>query len=575
MPQLGDATADLSVVSSSSSTSPASPVTPLSAAGGLLALCIGVAVASSGDRAAVAAAVAAVAVAWWTTARAERGRPGDIAVSLVACAVGTVAVVLGTDGAPERWAVVPFVVSLLAASVPRAAVRRVAPAVMAATFTVASAATGRADPAATVAAAAVVLGGGWFAAHQGRLLVAAGTDAERVREDLAATSALLASQSELMSLDAERTIEAVTEAVVDLGFEVANVGEVRDGMLHDLATRGIGGRQMPPMPTTEGVGGQAVTENRVIAVEDYWASPYARPEAPTDVRSVIAAPLVVDDTVVGCLIAATKHQMVITGVEIRAIEALAAQASRALDNARRYRGQRALVSRLVELDELKSGFLLSVSTDLRAPLTNVRGLAHTLATFIDRLEAPARDHLLERLLSNVDRLHDLIVGLLDFSRLRVDEGRTAVDGADLAAVVSAVVEDLPTPADRAAISLTVAGRAVVAGDEELLGRVVGELVANALTHAPSTGTVAVAVVAVGGDVVVEVRDDGPGPSAAVVEALRGDDDRRDLGAGLTMVVQTLAAHGTRLRATVDDDGCRIGFVLPQLVLTDGPARVLS
>ncbi|HEY7076871.1 MAG TPA: ATP-binding protein [Solirubrobacteraceae bacterium] len=106
-----------------------------------------------------------------------------------------------------------------------------------------------------------------------------------------------------------------------------------------------------------------------------------------------------------------------------------------------------------------------------------------------------------------------------------------------------------------------AAPARVRGDRLRLAQACANLVANAAEH--GGGLVRVAVLANGGRVRVEVRDDGPGlpaPVAALAAAARGRHSRR--GHGLAVVAALAGAHGGRLAAAPARAGARVVLELP-------------
>jgi two-component system OmpR family sensor kinase len=96
---------------------------------------------------------------------------------------------------------------------------------------------------------------------------------------------------------------------------------------------------------------------------------------------------------------------------------------------------------------------------------------------------------------------------------------------------------------------------VVVGDDARLHQVVTNLVGNAVAHTPAGTSVDVRVQRRGGDVVLEVRDDGPGMAPDVAARVferfyRADSSRTRTGAattgtglGLSIVAAIVAAHG--------------------------------
>ena len=102
--------------------------------------------------------------------------------------------------------------------------------------------------------------------------------------------------------------------------------------------------------------------------------------------------------------------------------------------------------------------------------------------------------------------------------------------------------------------------ATVAVDRALVTRAIGNLVSNALKHSPRGGTVWVSGGVVQGRLVVRVRDQGPGLSAAQLQQLSAGDqgarvlDARGVGLGLLFVQRVARRHGGTLSARAPAQG---------------------
>jgi two-component system OmpR family sensor kinase len=165
-----------------------------------------------------------------------------------------------------------------------------------------------------------------------------------------------------------------------------------------------------------------------------------------------------------------------------------------------------LAAALERSSGLERSFLLSVSHDLRTPLTAIRGWAEALAdgTATDPVQA---GRVLE---AEAERLDRLVADLLELARLRA--GRFSLCPEDVA--LDALVAEVVTGARPAAASAGVAVEAapatgvVVRADPGRVAQVLGALLDNASRHAASQ--VAVTVGSEGGQAAVAVDDDGPG-----------------------------------------------------------------
>jgi two-component system sensor histidine kinase BarA len=182
------------------------------------------------------------------------------------------------------------------------------------------------------------------------------------------------------------------------------------------------------------------------------------------------------------------------------------------------------VSRLEELDRLKSNFLATMSHELRTPLTSVIGYAEMMA---DGLAGPVsteqRDYL-TTILGKADQLLGLITAVLDVSSL--ETGHLSLDRSalSLADVVASEVATFQPQAGRRGISIQLEqrGESVVVGDRKKIRQVVSSLLSNAVKFTPDHGRVG-----------VEVRRGPLAPGAAIDESAAVQLVVRDSGIGIS------------------------------------------
>jgi signal transduction histidine kinase len=202
-------------------------------------------------------------------------------------------------------------------------------------------------------------------------------------------------------------------------------------------------------------------------------------------------------------------------------------------------------------------FVADAAHELRTPLA---ALGATLDVAREHPDAYARDELVADLAAETRRMQVLVDDLLLLARLgsrpvpdaAVDLGAVARDAAALAA---AGQDPDPGPDRRVVVEVTGGGTA--RGDAVALGRVVRNLVDNALRHAASTVRVEVA------DGTVLVVDDGPGIPAEDAERVferfvRLDDARSrpggGSGLGLAIAREVAREHGGDVRVGGRADG---------------------
>ncbi len=195
-----------------------------------------------------------------------------------------------------------------------------------------------------------------------------------------------------------------------------------------------------------------------------------------------------------------------------------------------------MAAQLARARETERAFLLSVSHELKTPLTAIRGYAEGLAD-----DAVGAQEAGQTIAVEAGRLERLVQDLLDLARL--NRSAFAVDSVpvDLGEAAREVVRRYEPQARGFDVSLEAAveGPSPALGDEDRVVQVVSNLVENALRSTPAGGTVRVE--ARPGEVLVE--DTGPGldpqdvPRAFerfyLFERHRG---RRAVGTGLGLAI---------------------------------------
>jgi two-component system sensor histidine kinase BaeS len=222
---------------------------------------------------------------------------------------------------------------------------------------------------------------------------------------------------------------------------------------------------------------------------------------------------------------------------------------------------------------LEQQFLLSVSHDLRTPLTSIQGFAEALSDgTID--DAPKAGSVI---LAEAERLHRLVRDLLELARLDAHRFSLEATAVDLNDLVEACVEGFGPEAAAAGVVIDVAADpSVVSADPDRLAQVVANLLDNALKFAAAR--VLVSVTVADGRVRVRVDDDGPGIDAAdrphVFERLyqtRRRPVRKESGSGLGLAIVrelvvamggTVGTDATDATDATDRGGARFWFELP-------------
>lgn len=228
-----------------------------------------------------------------------------------------------------------------------------------------------------------------------------------------------------------------------------------------------------------------------------------------------------------------------------------------------------LVERLRASLEHERRFTGDAAHELRHPLAALR-LELDLAGGAE--EAAERSVHLQRAHAALDRMQRLVTQLLTLARV---ENLTELDDAGPLHLAVMAERALQEASERAAasgiaLSLDHAGNDQVRGSAGLLGILVKNLVDNALRHAPEHGEVNIRIACQGGQVTLEVNDDGAGFSATDIgrlgERFHRPDGSLGEGSGLGLsIVQAIVTlhHGNVEFARSELGGARVSVSLPR------------
>lgn len=200
------------------------------------------------------------------------------------------------------------------------------------------------------------------------------------------------------------------------------------------------------------------------------------------------------------------------------------------------------ITRLKEVDRLKTKFVTNVSHELRTPLTNIK----TYVTLLEMGRNENWQRYLKVLHHETDRLTQLIQDLLDLSRLEIEAVPVRPTAVDLSQIIREYIDIFAAKADIRQISLhvNVAPKLPVAHIEARhLGQLLTNLLGNALNYTPPGGQIWVSagakVDAQETQLWLKVADNGMGIDDADIPFLFDRFFRSDL-------VQTQGIPGTGL-----------------------------
>jgi two-component system sensor histidine kinase CpxA len=226
-----------------------------------------------------------------------------------------------------------------------------------------------------------------------------------------------------------------------------------------------------------------------------------------------------------------------------------------------------MADRMETLLAAERRLLLDISHELRSPLARL-SVAIELARSGDNLESA-----LNRIQKEADRLNALVGQLLQVTRAEGDPASLRRDPVRLDELVEQLVDDssIEAASHGCHVKYELREPVTVAGDEELLRRAVENVIRNAIRHSPRDTDVEIKLARSNGQVVVDIRDHGPGVPEEALSRLfdafyRVETDRNrtsgGIGLGLSIARRAIELHKGRIRARNAQPGLEVELELP-------------
>lgn len=370
------------------------------------------------------------------------------------------------------------------------------------------------------------------------------------------------------TLDLNSLLDIVLDAVLDLTeCEASSILFLDNagGHLYFAAATGPN----PPsedilVPVEDSLAGWALRESKPLIVENVKEDDrhYADIEQYTELETsnLVAVPLIGKRESIGSLEAINKRgDKGFDDLDMVMLEALAAQASVAIENAR-----------LFHQTDLIAEFM----HELKTPLMALTAASEILSREDNALSAKQRE-LLEMVERETAHLAQMAQEFLQLARLESGRTKLVYEEVDLVTLVSEVVRLEEPQAKYRDIEL----QAIIpdelppiTGDWSKLKQVLVNLTSNAIKYNVDYGEVTVELKALKGEVVIEVSDTGPGIPKDNLPHLferfyRVPDEvgfTEGTGLGLTIAHRIIEEHGGRIEVESElGEGSCFRCFLPQ------------
>ena len=230
------------------------------------------------------------------------------------------------------------------------------------------------------------------------------------------------------------------------------------------------------------------------------------------------------------------------------------------------------VTELQRLGRARRDFVANISHELRTPLSNIDLAAQTLGTAAGEDPAVTR-RMLDQIHAQVQMLSQLSQEMMELAQIESGQVLLKLETAELEPVIRrSVTSLLPQAAvkeQRLALEVPAGLTALI--DEAMIGRVINNLVQNAVKFSPEGGAIKVTAEPLEDDVQISVIDNGPGipreDQRRVFERFYKADRARSgggTGLGLAIARHIVEGHGGRIWVeSAPGKGATFRFTVPR------------
>lgn len=217
--------------------------------------------------------------------------------------------------------------------------------------------------------------------------------------------------------------------------------------------------------------------------------------------------------------------------------------------------------------ENRSNILLSVSHDLRTPISSIMGALSAYQNYQDKISVAEKNQLIDGALEECHRLHRYIENLLQATKLKFGQQTLLKTQEDLASLVGDVIARFDSPR----VSIEVQPPLTpVSVQKSLLEQAIYNVVDNALRFSPADAGVQITLASDNDVSRIIISDHGPGidenEAQKVFELFYssriGDAGQGGSGIGLTVAKGIIDAHGGNIHLRNSSQGCTVEIRLP-------------
>jgi PAS domain S-box-containing protein len=242
--------------------------------------------------------------------------------------------------------------------------------------------------------------------------------------------------------------------------------------------------------------------------------------------------------------------------------------------------------KLKETEAARDNLMDMIVHDMKSPLQVIQSTLSILKSELASGKGCVDMAYVDEAVDQTSRLTEMVGSLLDVSLFEAGDVPLNMSGCDLRVLAKRAVSSLSLVSNRHSISVRMPQEPVHAVcDEEIIRRVVVNLLVNAIHHTPAETQIQLVVARENGHIQVEVADDGPGIAPEHHDRIftkfsqirdPGKPRKGSSGIGLAFCKLAIEAHGGRIGVeSAPGRGSRFWFALPTVPGSADPAEALE
>ncbi len=230
------------------------------------------------------------------------------------------------------------------------------------------------------------------------------------------------------------------------------------------------------------------------------------------------------------------------------------------------------ISKVKEMEQMKSDFISTVSHELRTPLTSIKGYIATLLHPATTFDHATQREFLQIMNREVDRLSGLISDLLEVSRIESEKFHTNPRLLDLIPIAKQLVDRYKQLHPKHGFSCMGPEKVELEFDGSQIEYVMQHLLSNAVKYSPKGGDVEIQIQPEDERVCISVKDHGVGipfdEQEKIFDRFHRVDNRPTRwaygwGLGLFIAKKVVEAHGGKIWVeSILGGGSKFIFTLP-------------